>query len=292
MTLSIQLYFCLISASRLGRRPKRLKEAGGEQKRETNVPIAPYPTSPGELYKLRMAELQRLLQQNGTFRSELMQAFLQAAQHSFREHQRSNNSNDNHKNKKNAQTSRQSADTTSFTSSTMSSPSLSTSSQSPVDKTANIRNRNNSSIDTKVGIIEDSLDNVKIDPENTTVTDNNLNPTLTSQTTTATTDYSIFPAEVKTEPDLDNSQFSLPDNLMPSFSNAASPLGQFQLSPDTMMMMPDVMEMMQGMDPSMMTGMPMMSPPGKTSPLLLLAITCTFVCQCICAILHQGNFNN
>lgn len=37
---------------------------------------------------MRMAELQKVLQQNGTFKEELMQAFLQAAQVSFREHQR------------------------------------------------------------------------------------------------------------------------------------------------------------------------------------------------------------
>lgn len=35
-----------------------------------------------------MADLQKVLQQNGTFKAELMQAFLQAAQVSFREHQR------------------------------------------------------------------------------------------------------------------------------------------------------------------------------------------------------------
>ncbi|XP_041350395.1 probable nuclear hormone receptor HR3 [Gigantopelta aegis] len=73
-------------ASRLGRRPKRLKEVGGESSRSrSNLPIAPYP-SPAELYRLRMAELQKLLQANGTFKSELMQAFLSAAQASFREH--------------------------------------------------------------------------------------------------------------------------------------------------------------------------------------------------------------
>ncbi|XP_012939845.1 nuclear receptor subfamily 1 group D member 1 [Aplysia californica] len=77
-------------ASRLGRRPKRLKEVSGEQTRThtTNLPIAPYP-SPQELYRLRMAELQKLLQANGTFKSELMQAFLSAAQQSFREHSKS-----------------------------------------------------------------------------------------------------------------------------------------------------------------------------------------------------------
>ncbi|XP_067682974.1 nuclear receptor subfamily 1 group D member 2-like isoform X1 [Haliotis asinina] len=74
-------------ASRLGRRPKRLKDVSGDSQRahQVNLPIAPYP-SPAELYRLRMAELQKLLQANGTFKSELMQAFLSAAQASFREH--------------------------------------------------------------------------------------------------------------------------------------------------------------------------------------------------------------
>ncbi|XP_059138741.1 nuclear receptor ROR-beta-like [Physella acuta] len=80
-------------ASRLGRRPKRLKDASGETSRThtTNLPIAPYP-SPQELYRLRMAELQKLLQANGTFKAELMQAFLSAAQQSFREHSKSGGS--------------------------------------------------------------------------------------------------------------------------------------------------------------------------------------------------------
>lgn len=85
-------------ASRLGRRPKRLKDTNEAKQSTVNLPIAPYP-SPSELYKLRMAELQRLLQQNGSFKSDLMQAFLSAAQTSFKEHQRhgerSNNSNQN-----------------------------------------------------------------------------------------------------------------------------------------------------------------------------------------------------
>ncbi|CAL1529091.1 unnamed protein product [Lymnaea stagnalis] len=84
-------------ASRLGRRPKRLKETSGETSRThtTNLPIAPYP-SPQELYQLRMAELQKLLQANGTFKSELMQAFLSAAQQSFREHSKSGGSHSHH----------------------------------------------------------------------------------------------------------------------------------------------------------------------------------------------------
>ncbi|XP_021376120.1 nuclear receptor ROR-beta-like [Mizuhopecten yessoensis] len=85
-------------ASRLGRRPKRLKDSGGESKHQgsASLPaIAPYPPTSSDLYKLKMAELQNLLQQNGTFKSELMQAFLSAAQASFREHQRNPSSNDN-----------------------------------------------------------------------------------------------------------------------------------------------------------------------------------------------------
>ncbi|KAL5013634.1 hypothetical protein ScPMuIL_007904 [Solemya velum] len=85
-------------ASRLGRRPKRLKDTSGESKSHSgNLPIAPYP-SPAELYKLRMAELQKLLQQNGTFKSELMQAFLSAAQASFREHQKQHTTADANQN--------------------------------------------------------------------------------------------------------------------------------------------------------------------------------------------------
>lgn len=83
----------LLTASRLGRRPKRLKEVGGEgssgsRSHGGNLPIAPYP-SPQELYKLRMAELQQILQTNGTFKAELMQAFLSAAKASFQEHSKS-----------------------------------------------------------------------------------------------------------------------------------------------------------------------------------------------------------
>nr|XP_034306943.1 retinoic acid receptor gamma-like isoform X1 [Crassostrea gigas] len=76
-------------ASRLGRRPKRLKDPSSDARGHGgNLPIAPYPTSPQELQRMRMADLQKVLQQNGTFKAELMQAFLQAAQVSFREHQR------------------------------------------------------------------------------------------------------------------------------------------------------------------------------------------------------------
>ncbi|XP_053377081.1 uncharacterized protein LOC123529961 isoform X2 [Mercenaria mercenaria] len=248
-------------ASRLGRRPKRLKDSSGvEPKRETNVPIAPYP-SPAELYKLRMAELQRLLQQNGTFKSELMQAFLSAAQVSFREHQRNSNSNDNQKNKKNVQQSKQSGTESGYTSSTVSSPTSNTS-HSPNIIDQNIQNRNQLNIDSKSGIIED-LDNFKISSENTSVTDNShtLLPTTTSSLTTETKDLS---ADVKIEPGLDNREFTamtqVVDNSsstmmggMPPMPDAASPFTMPELSPDMMMMMPDMMEMMG--DGSMMSGM-------------------------------------
>ncbi|XP_064604169.1 probable nuclear hormone receptor HR3 isoform X2 [Liolophura sinensis] len=66
-------------ASRLGRRPKKLKDPNADSTRSHsgNLPIAPYP-SPAELHRQKMAELQRLLQANGTFKSELMQAFISA----------------------------------------------------------------------------------------------------------------------------------------------------------------------------------------------------------------------
>ncbi|XP_033745087.1 probable nuclear hormone receptor HR3 [Pecten maximus] len=92
-------------ASRLGRRPKRLKDSSGDTKSQGsgNLPaIAPYPPTPSDLYKLKMAELQTLLQQNGTFKSELMQAFLSAAQASFKEHQRNPSANDNEDSKSKA----------------------------------------------------------------------------------------------------------------------------------------------------------------------------------------------
>ncbi|XP_025106188.1 nuclear receptor subfamily 1 group D member 2-like isoform X2 [Pomacea canaliculata] len=90
-------------ASRLGRRPKRLKEVGGDgssgsRSHTGNLPIAPYP-SPQELYRLRMAELQKLLQANGTFKAELMEAFLSAAKASFQEHAKGSASGGNTQNK-------------------------------------------------------------------------------------------------------------------------------------------------------------------------------------------------
>ncbi|XP_052779757.1 retinoic acid receptor gamma-like isoform X2 [Mya arenaria] len=247
-------------ASRLGRRPKRLKDSSGEQKRETNVPIAPYPTSPAELYKLRMAELQKLLQQNGQFKSELMQAFLQAAQHSFREHQRNNNTNDNQKNKKNAafKSGSESSQSSALTPGSVS---------SPLEQSDVLNENNRKSIDSKVGIIESGLDNFKLCSGTTT-------PTFTTEdiktenVTSPTSLYSM--SEIKTERPLDNSQYAPMtenSNMMPSFppSGCASPMFQMpELSPETMMMMPDMMEMMKDMDPQMMMmegGMPPMPDP-------------------------------
>ncbi|GAB1606392.1 nuclear hormone receptor family member nhr-48 isoform X1 [Argonauta hians] len=89
-------------ASRLGRRPKRLKEANGESKSHTtNVPIAPYPLPLSGNHR-SMADLQKLIQTNGSFKSELMQAFLAAAQASFKEHaNNSNHANNNNNNSNN-----------------------------------------------------------------------------------------------------------------------------------------------------------------------------------------------
>ncbi|XP_052284601.1 uncharacterized protein LOC127881013 isoform X3 [Dreissena polymorpha] len=255
-------------ASRLGRRPKRLKDSSGEPKRDTNVPIAPYPTSPAELYKLRMAELQKLLQQNGTFKSELMQAFLQAAQHSFREHQRNNNTNENQKNNKNAQHNGKTSSESGNTSSVTSSPGPS---GSPGDPTS-VMNRNRQSIDTKVGIIEDTLDNFRLDSDSSDTKDNFKTDNLTL-TPATTIDYGLFSptellknvTEIKQEvPELDNSQYSMMDNMMggfPGMSRSASPMYMMsELSPETLRMMPDMMEMMKNMDPAMMMegGMAMM----------------------------------
>ncbi|KAL4226753.1 hypothetical protein ACF0H5_014733 [Mactra antiquata] len=263
-------------ASRLGRRPKRLKDTSGEPKRETNVPIAPYP-SPAELYKLRMAELQRLLQQNGTFKSELMQAFLSAAQVSFREHQRNNNTTDNQKNKKNSQPSRNGSDSGN-NSSAVSSPSVSSNlSLSPAVVDQNNQNKNLNS-DSKSGIIED-LDNVRIASDTISSTDNN-SPNVTTTTTTSPTDFSNSTA-IKVEAGLDNQNYTpmtpLMDNAgnhpmmgggMPPMPEAASPFMMPDLSPDMMMMMPDMMEMMG--DSSMMSGMMsgMMMPENMPADLL------------------------
>lgn len=255
-------------ASRLGRRPKRLKDSSGvEAKRETNVPIAPYP-SPSELYKLRMAELQRLLQQNGTFKSELMQAFLTAAQVSFREHQRNNNTNDNQKNKKNVQQTRRSGSESGYNSSTISSP-QSNQSVSPGVIDQNIQNKNHLGVDSKTGIIED-LDNFKITTETTSAVDNKgtLSPPVTTSPTTdkVTTEDFTGTSDIKIEPGLDNQDFAsmtaMFDNSgiaqmegMPPMQDAASPFMMPELSPDMMMMMPEMMEMMG--DQRMMSGMMM-----------------------------------
>lgn len=78
-------------ASRLGRRPKRLKEVGGEGgggSRVGNLPIAPYP-APQDMNRMRMEELQKFLQTSGSLKEDLMQAFLSAAKASFQEHSKS-----------------------------------------------------------------------------------------------------------------------------------------------------------------------------------------------------------
>lgn len=195
-----------------------------------------------------MAELQRLLQQNGSFKSEMMQAFMQSAH----QHQR-NNSNDNQNNKKNSQGSRPSlSETGSYTSTTTS---------GRRDET-DIRNRNQS-IATNVGIIEEGLDNFKADPNNPTLTDNNTTLTASKTSSESTT----------TGPKLDNSQFSKTDNKMPApqtVPNAASPMKMPEMTSETMMFMPEMMSMMKDMDPSKMMsgGMPPMPPPEMMAKLM------------------------
>lgn len=224
------------------------------------MPIAPYP-SPAELYKLRMAELQRLLQQNGTFKSELMQAFLSAAQVSFREHQRSNNNNtDNQKNKKSSPQTRSDTD-----SSAVSSPSVSSNmGLSPAVVDQNIQNKNHiQNIDSKSGLIED-LDNVKIGSDRSVTSTDNNSPNVSTTSVSSPTDFTTNTG-IKIEPGLDNQNFTpmtpMMDNSnnhtmgggMPPMPDAASPFMMPDLSPGMMMMMPDMMEMMG--DSSMMEGM-------------------------------------
>lgn len=230
-------------ASRLGRRPKRLKDSSGEVKREANLPIAPYP-SPQELYKLRMAELQRLLQQNGTFKSDLMQAFLSAAQVSFREHQRNNNDN----NKNNRKISSTNGNESGYTSS-LSSPSQSNEGRSPSSDLINNKT-SDSPLDSKVGIIEENLDNFRIGGDGPTDNQRPMDPTLGD----------IESTQIKTEPELDNSAFTMSESVennqgMPMFPDSASPFMMPDMSPESMMMMPDMMGMMpdmMGMMPDMM----------------------------------------
>ena len=211
----------------MGRRPKRLKDTTGEVKRETNLPIAPYP-SPSELYKLRMAELQRLLQQNGTFKSDLMQAFLSAAQVSFREHQRNNNTTDNQKNNKTA--GKKNSEKT-------------VSSTNVISPTDNLTSSTTSElIDDKTGITKETLDNYKPQVSDISQTDNNRD-------FTPMTSASEINPDIKIEPGLDNSIFSM-SSMLPM--DAASPFFG-DMSPETMMMMPDMMGMMD--DNSMMANM-------------------------------------
>ncbi|GFO23178.1 nuclear receptor subfamily 1 group d member 1-like [Plakobranchus ocellatus] len=76
-----------VGASRLGRRPKRLKDVSGEGGRShsTNLPIAPYPSAQ-ELQRMKVAQLQQALQVNGSLKEEHLQDLLLVAQQSFREH--------------------------------------------------------------------------------------------------------------------------------------------------------------------------------------------------------------
>lgn len=114
-------------ASRLGRRPKRLKEAGGESKSHTtNVPIAPYPSPLGS-NRRSMADLQKLIQSNGTFKSDLMQAFLAAAQASFKEHAHNSNSHKQQESPAAATTAAAAATTATATTTTTTTPNTSNS---------------------------------------------------------------------------------------------------------------------------------------------------------------------
>ena len=192
-----------------------------------------------------MAELQRLLQQNGTFKSELMQAFLSAAQVSFREHQRHNNNNDNKKNvpqlKKEPY-----------------SPTSTTSSLSPTTTdTASVRNNNYQNVDNKDALLSETPDNFLASQE-LNLLNRDIIPTGGEDTLGYTT--------IKTEPDYDNytclsqQTQSMTNTGSPSSpEDVASPFNMPALSPDTLMMMPDMMsdnsmQQMMGMMSGMMSG--------------------------------------
>lgn len=191
-----------------------------------------------------MAELQRLLQQNGTFKSELMQAFLSAAQVSFREHQRHNNNNDN---KKNVLHIKKEPGYTN-----MSSPTSTTSSQSPTDANT-IRNNNYQNIDNKDALLSDKPDNF-LGEQELNLLNRDIIPKVEDTTGFQT---------IKTEPDFDtfclSQTQSMTNSGSPSSPDAASPFNIPALSPETMMMMPDMMDntsmqQMMGMMSGMMTG--------------------------------------
>lgn len=188
-----------------------------------------------------MAELQRLLQQNGTFKSELMQAFLSAAQVSFREHQRHNNNNDNKK-----------PNVPHIKKEVVSSPTSTTSSHSPTDQSTIIRNNNYQNVDNKDVLLSEKTDNFLAQQEA-----NLLNRDIISSS-----EDLGFPT-IKTEPDYDNFCLSQTQSMTntgsPSSPDAASPFNMPALSPDTMMMMPDMMnnssmQQMMGMMSGMMSG--------------------------------------
>ena len=194
-----------------------------------------------------MAELQRLLQQNGTFKSELMQAFLSAAQVSFREHQRHNNNIDNKKN--NLPKIKQESGYTSMSPTNSSSTSL-----SPTDPNAIIRNNNYQNVDNKDVLLSEKPDNFLATQE----------ANLLNQDIIQTGEDIGFPT-IKTEPEYDNfgsaqtQTQSMTNTGSPSSPDAASPFAVPALSPETMMMMPDMMDnnsmqQMMGMMSGMMSG--------------------------------------
>ena len=193
-----------------------------------------------------MAELQRLLQQNGTFKSELMQAFLSAAQVSFREHQRHNNNIDNKKPVPHIKQELGSGYTS------MSSPTSSTTSHSPTDPNSIIRNNNYQNVDNKDVLLSEKPDNFLATQE----------ANLLNRDIIPTGDDIGFPT-IKTEPDYDNfgptQTQTMTNTGSPSSPDAASPFNVPALSPETMMMMPDMMDnnsmqQMMGMMSGMMSG--------------------------------------
>ncbi|KAH3848493.1 thyroid hormone receptor alpha-like [Dreissena polymorpha] len=197
-----------------------------------------------------MADLESLLLQNGAFKSDLMQSFVQTAQRSNRENQQNMNTNDNRNNNQNdpnGNTGFESGDTSSVTN---------------IDPKA-IMNRNRQSKDTKMGIIENTLDNIRLDSDrqDTLRTEN-----LTSPPTT-TRDFGLISptdttneTQLKQGPQLDNGQYSKMGNnnmtALPQMT-AATPMSVMsELSPEMLRMMPDMMAMMKNMDPTkMMEGM-------------------------------------
>ena len=178
-----------------------------------------------------------------------MQAFLDAAKVSFREHQRNNNDNQNTKKEAKKPGAKKTPGDMESGYTSSSSPSFSTTSLSP---NSDISNKNLiNTADNKVGIIDENVDNYIIAQDaNNKVENNKTSPTHTSDFTNLT--------DIKQETGLDN-LFPMTDNSnsnqgeMPSMQDAASPFIMPELSPETMMMMPDMMSMME--DSSMMETM-------------------------------------